>query len=72
MADVQPGSMAYDEANLRQGVIITQVAGQAVEDVQAFQQIYKNLESGDYFRIMAVQPTPEGTATFQTALRKPE
>lgn len=69
---VQPGSMAYGEANLRRGFVITQVAGQDVESVEAFQQIYDEVESGEYFRVTVVQPTQQGgPVTFQTALRKP-
>lgn len=69
---VEPGTMAYDEANLRRGMIITQVGGQAIEDVEAFQDIYDEVDRNDYFRLTVVRPAQGGIATFQTALTKPE
>lgn len=72
ITNVDRSSMAFNEANLQRGLIITEVNSQAVSSVEEFQNIYNDVEAGDYFRLQVVQPTPEGVSTFLTALVKPE
>lgn len=72
LAQIDRGSDAYRESELRQGDIITEIDKRPVRNVSEFMDIYESIDAGETFlvRILRVQG---GLATpFFTALTKPE
>lgn len=74
ITNVDPNSMAYDEAELRNPpYILTNMAGEDISSVEDFQQVYDSIDAGEYFQIQVLAQGAEGEMiSFRTALRKPE
>jgi serine protease Do len=70
ITDVDPGSDAFDKANLRAGQIIIEVDRQPVQSVREFESIYEELPPGEVFFLKVLQP--DGRSAMATALQKPE
>ncbi len=68
ITDVQPASDAFRQANLRAGMVITEVDRKPVRSLQEFNRAYKALPSGKPFLVRLVQP---GGSSAVTALTKP-
>jgi serine protease Do len=76
ITNVESRSYAYQEAKLREGLIITHVGAKRVRSVEEFAAAYNEVEAGSTFRVSVLQVGrgPGGstrTATSVTALRKP-
>jgi serine protease Do len=76
ITSVEPRSYAYREAELRQGQIITHVAGQRVRSLEEFVEVYRQVEPGTSFRVRTLQVSASRGGEVQsasglTALRKP-
>ena len=76
ITNVEPRSYAYQEAELRQGLIITHVGGQRVRNVEEFVEQYRQVEAGSSFRLRVLQARASRggevqSASSLTALRKP-
>ncbi|MCY4171619.1 MAG: trypsin-like peptidase domain-containing protein [Bacteroidetes bacterium] len=74
---IDESSLAFDEADLRTDDVIVEVDQQAVENIDDFRSIYKDIESGQTFlvKILRSQPVSEDTNEFlplMTALTKPD
>ncbi len=69
ITSVNPASDAYQEANLRRGLVIEKVDGQPVADVRAFMGLYRDMEPGTAFRLTLRDP--RSGSTLVTALTKP-
>jgi serine protease Do len=76
ITNVESRSYAYQEAELREGLIITHVGDTRVRSVAEFATAYDAVEAGSSFLVRVLQAGrgPDGqtqTATSVTALRKP-
>ncbi len=69
ITDVAPNSEAYREANLRRGLIITEVDRKPVGNVQEFNKAYQAIKPGATFLLRLYDPQSGGTLI--TALKKP-
>lgn len=69
ITDVDPGSEAFREANLRPGQVITEVARKKLKDARDFELIYRGIEPGSSFLVRVL--LPDGHSTMLTALTKP-
>jgi serine protease Do len=69
ITDIDPASDAFREANLRTGMIITEVDREIVTNLSDFNEVYRQVESGSSFLVRVVQPNQGGTLI--TALKKP-
>ena len=67
ISDVERGSEAYRDANLRAGDVIIEVDREAVKSVAEFQSAYADVRSGDTFLVRVIR----GNNSFLTALTKP-
>jgi len=70
ITDVDKGSKAFGDANLRAGQIIVEVDRQPVRNVQDFERIFHGLPEGKVFLLKILQP--DGRSTMVTALEKTE
>ncbi|HET6566357.1 MAG TPA: trypsin-like peptidase domain-containing protein, partial [Rhodothermales bacterium] len=70
ITDVDPASNAAREANIRPGMIITEVDRKPVNSVNDFTRVYGQIKSGSSFLVRLVQPGENG-GTIITALTKP-
>ena len=70
ITDVDQGSAAFREANLRPGQVIVELDGHRVRNVREFETVYAEVASGKTFLLRVLQP--DGRSTMMTALRKPE
>ena len=70
ITDVDEGSKAFRDANLRAGQIIVEVDGQPVRNIQDFERVFNDLPEGKVFLLKILQP--DGHSTMATALEKPE
>lgn len=71
IADIDPGSQAYEDAGLRANDIIVEVARQRVRDRQEFMAVYDDIPSGETFLLRAVRLQGGQPSSFVTALTKP-
>ncbi|WP_243663331.1 PDZ domain-containing protein [Rhodothermus marinus] len=69
ITDVDPNSAAYREANLRRGLIITEVDRKPVRNVEEFEKAYQAIKPGATFLLRLYDPQSGGTLI--TALQKP-
>ena len=69
ITDVDPNSAAYREANLRRGLIITEVDRKPVRSVEKFEEVYNAIKPGATFLLRLYDPQSGGTLI--TALQKP-
>lgn len=69
ITDVDPNSAAYREANLRGGLIITEVDRKPVRSVEEFKKVYSAVKPGATFLLRLYDPQSDGTLI--TALQKP-
>jgi serine protease Do len=70
--DVDASSDAYREAELRTGMIITEVDRKPVRNVQEFEQVYRQIGAGEPFLVKVQVPGQDGSfSTVITALTKP-
>lgn len=67
ISEVERGTEAYRDANLRPGDVITEVNRAPVKTVAEFQSVYREVRGGDTFLIRVVR----GNNSFLTALTKP-
>jgi serine protease Do len=72
IADVDPGSDAYRDAELREGNIITEVDKRPVASVADFMAIYEDVPPGETFLVRVLRITGDQAQPFFTALTKPE
>ena len=73
VTNIDEGSDAFREAELRQYDIITEIDRKPVRNVAEFQDIYDAIEPGKTFIVRVARVTQGGTVnTFLTALTKPE
>jgi serine protease Do len=70
--DVEPGSDAYRDAELREGNIITEVDRRPIASVTDFMAIYEDLAPGETFLVRVLRITGDQAQPFFTALTKPE
>ncbi len=70
VTDVDQGSHAFRQANIRPGQVIIEVDGQRVRNVRELEAAFARIASGKTFLIRLLQP--DGQSTMVTALRKPE
>ncbi|MEM9663846.1 MAG: Do family serine endopeptidase [Bacteroidota bacterium] len=70
VTNVEPGSEAFRDANIRVGMIIVELDRQPVDGLRAFRSIYDRLDDGDTFLLRMRYPNQEGS--FITALTKPQ
>lgn len=66
---IDPNSEAYREANLRRGLIITEVDRKPVRNVETFKEVYQAIKPGATFLLRLYDPQSGGTLI--TALQKP-
>ncbi|SHK21018.1 Do family serine endopeptidase [Rhodothermus profundi] len=66
---IDPNSEAYREANLRRGLIITEVDRKPVRNVKTFKEVYQAIKPGATFLLRLYDPQSGGTLI--TALQKP-
>lgn len=69
IVNVNQNSAAAREANLRPGMIITEMDRQPVRSLADFERVYKSIDAGESF-LVRVKMTNDG-GTFLTALTKP-
>ena len=72
ITDIQTGSTAYRDAELRRGDIITEVDREPVENLSAFRSVYRQIEQGNTFLVRVLRPGGGELRPFLTALTKPE
>jgi S1-C subfamily serine protease len=72
ITDVDQGSAAFREANLRAGSVIVEADGEPVRDAEDLERIYDDVEPGGSFLLRVLQPNGDGGSTMITALVKPE
>lgn len=70
VAEVDPSSDAFTEANIRQHMIITSVDDKKVSSVKEFERVYEDIEPGDTFLVRLMHP--EQRSVSVTALTKPQ
>lgn len=70
VTDVDPNSDAFRKANVRRGLIITEMNRQPVNDVRSMLRIYHDIKPGTTFLLRLRQPDQK--QTFLTALTKPK
>lgn len=70
VTDVDPSSSAAREANIRPGMIITEVDRKPVNNVNDFNRVYRQIKSESSFLVRLEQPGENG-GTVITALTKP-
>jgi serine protease Do len=70
ITDVNQGTEAFREANLRPGHIVVEVNRQAVATVAEFERAYRNVRAGQTFLMRVRVPGQEGSTI--TALTKPQ
>lgn len=68
---VDAQSLAYREAELREGDVITDADRQGVENARDFRRIYADIDSGDSFIVRVLRIQNGQVATYFTALTKP-
>jgi len=68
ITEVDESNPMIADSGLRPNMVIVQMAGQDVPDVETFQELYARIESGQAFRLMV--RTPDGFV-LPTSLRKP-
>ncbi|NNE71982.1 MAG: Do family serine endopeptidase [Rhodothermales bacterium] len=68
---VDAQSLAYREAELREGDLITDADRKPVENARDFQRIYADIESGDSFIVRVLRIQNGQVTTYFTALTKP-
>jgi len=68
ITEVDASNSMIEDSGLRPNMIIVQMAGQDVPDVETFQELYAQIEPGQAFRLMV--RTPDGFV-LPTSLRKP-
>jgi len=66
--DVDQGSAAFRDANLRPGQVIVELDGDRVRNVREFESSFDDVEPGETFLLRILQP--DGRSTMVTALRK--
>lgn len=71
ITNIDQGSAAYRDANLRQRDIIVEVNRQRVTSRQEFMNVYNNIEPGENFLLRVVRIQAGQPRSFATALRKP-
>lgn len=71
VTQIEEGSDAYRDAELRRGDIITEIDKKAVSDHKSFNRIYGSIESGDTFIVRVHRITNGIDQSFITALVKP-
>jgi serine protease Do len=69
ITDINPASDAYQEANLRRGLVIEKANGKPIPNVRAFMRFYRDVEPGTSFRLTL--RNPRSGSTLVTALTKP-
>ena len=69
VTDVDVDSPAYRDAGIRVGVVILEVAGESVENVEDFEEIYEGIEPGETFIVRLSYLDQPGST--RTALIKP-
>jgi serine protease Do len=69
ITDINPASDAYQEANLRRGLVIEKANGKPITNVRAFMRFYRDVEPGTSFRLTL--RNPRSGSTLVTALTKP-
>lgn len=69
VSEVDPASDAFQEAGIRQGMVITEVDRRPVTNVGEFQRIYNGIDGGETFLVRLKLP---GGGETVTALTKPE
>jgi serine protease Do len=73
VVNIDRGSLAYREAELRRGDIITEIDRQPIRDVDQFEEVYRSVAPGETFLVRVKRYARGGTdTTFITALTKPE
>jgi len=68
ITNVDQGSAAFREANLRPGQVIVELNGDRVRNVREFETAFGNVGPGETFLLRVLQP--DGRGTMMTALRK--
>ncbi|MCB0717363.1 MAG: Do family serine endopeptidase [Bacteroidetes bacterium] len=71
VADIDPSSDAFRDAELRKGDIITELDKKAVQTRAEFEKVYRKIDSGDTFIIRVHRFVNGVDQTFITALVKP-
>ena len=71
VTDIDPNSAAYEEADLRRGDIIVEVARQPIESREEFVDIYNEIDSGESFLVRIVRIQGGEPISTLTALTKP-
>lgn len=71
ITDIDENSMAYREADLRRGDIITEVNKQPIESRRDFMEVYREIDEGASFLVRATRIQAGEPTSFITALTKP-
>ncbi len=71
ITDVDRGSAAYRDADLRRGDIIVEVAEERVRSQDEFTEAYGSVEAGEAFIVRVLRRQADDVVSFVTALRKP-
>jgi serine protease Do len=73
ITNVDQNSLAFREAELRRGDIITEIDREQVGDLRAFERAYRSIDKGDTFLVKVMRQQPDNSLRpFLTALIKPE
>jgi len=73
ITNVDQNSLAFREAELRRGDIITEIDREAISDLRAFEKTYRSIQKGDTFLVRVMRQQPDNSLRpFLTALTKPE